>query len=871
MAKYKIKGILFFLLLTAALISPVYAVTIEVHPGESIQSAIDQAVSSDTVFLFSGIYLEDVVMKDSVDLTGESYNSVVISGRISFQDSSSTLRDVTIVFPEGDFLTYTNTYYNGFSLQDDAGITIINSAPTIQNCLIMPSLEHYGKGIQIWNMYNNSDTAPQIINNIILDTDIGIYYFAQAFGGAILGQIENNTLYHNKNGIILRMHKEKPEVKNNIIMDGDYGLFLTYADGTLFDERKGLIHHNDIWGTIHKYWLDEDSSEFDLTSFSGNISADPLFVSPVNYDFSLDTGSPCIGQADDGGNMGAQLTAPSAPSAPQIEPLPAVTNQRYITIEGTKDINSSIVINGEEYIPIDSETTWTIPSYDLGIDGDKILLISSRSIYGLESSAVTVNITLDTTPPEVVITSPLDGAAFDTAPITVIGTISEESDVMVNGALATIDGNTFTAENVDLRYGANTLTATAYDVVGNSSSDTITVNSTVSSDYNITKVSTDVYEYDPTQTIAGSQVSLTIRLEKDGAPASSEPIEYHIIQGSGSMVQAVVNTSASGEATGVLNTDANASVTNLIEVFDQNFPSKKVIFHIDTKEGTAGSLIKVTDDTAHPAPGADMDLIVRLEDPNANPIPDSGITYQITGGPGTLSSGSTNTNEYGNAKVKLTTTTSPGTLCTIQAQSTSNPSLIATFNITTSGTVPFTADDVIARVVANDQLIQDVMADITVTSNAPWAPPVTQLKIWQKGNKQKIQEISPESGIYIRPPAGTGTPVNMTRTIISYDLATDIYAIKSIQEGQTEEYPYQIDYIDYGKGVIAKSEQHVKDGDYIGLFITEYTNLVNTGGIWGFQTMTETAYNEAGNQLYTTTNSYSNIQLNTGIPDSVFE
>ncbi len=216
MAKCKTTVILFFLLLGVAVISPTYAATIEVHPGESIQSAIDQAVSGDTVSVFSGIYPEDIVMKDSVDLTGESYNLVVISGRISFQDSSSTLKDVTIIFPEGNFLTYVNTYYNGFSLQDDAGITIINSAPTIQNCLIMPSLEHYGKGIQIWNMYNNPDTAPQIVNNIILDSEIGIYYFAQAFGGAILGQIKNNTLYHNKNGIILRMHKEKPEVKNNI-------------------------------------------------------------------------------------------------------------------------------------------------------------------------------------------------------------------------------------------------------------------------------------------------------------------------------------------------------------------------------------------------------------------------------------------------------------------------------------------------------------------------------------------------------------------------------------------------------------------------------------------------------------------------------
>ncbi|MDD5679697.1 MAG: hypothetical protein PHI59_00415 [Candidatus Omnitrophica bacterium] len=867
-----------FLLLAAVLINPVYAATIEVHPGESIQNAINQASSGDEVFIFSGLYAEDILMKDGVDLTGESYNLVIINGRISFQDASSTIKDVTIIFPEGNFLTYTNTYYDGFSLQDDAGITIINSVPVIQGCLITPDLdsiistpEYYGKGIQIWNMYHNPDASPDITNNIIIDTECGIYYFSQVFGGAILGQIKNNTLYHNRDGIVLRMHKEKPEIKNNIIIGGESGLFLTYGDGALFNERKTLVHHNDIWVSTDKYWLDEGSSEFDLTGISGNISADPIFADPNNYDFTLATGSPCIGQGDDGGDMGAQLTAPSAPSVPQIEPLPSITNQRYITIEGAKDANSSIIINGEESVSLNSETTWIILFYDLGADGAKVLSISSKNIYGQESSTVTVNITLDTIPPEVVITSPLDGAIFDTAPITVSGTISEESDVIVNGVLATIDGNNFTAENVDLRYGENTITATAYDLAGNTASDIITVNSTTTSDCNITKVSTDVYEYDPTQIVAGAQVSLTVRLEIDGKPVENEPIEYRIMQGAGSMVQSAVNTNANGEATGIFDTDINASVTNLIEVFDQNFPTKKVTFHIDTKEGIPSNLAKVTDDSIYPVPGTGVDLIVKLEDANANPVPDSEIGYQIISGSGTLSSTADITNDYGNAHIVLTTTSSQGTLCVVEARVTSNPDINTTFNITTSSFPPVTVNDIMAKVAANDQLIQDVMADITVTSNAPWAPPVAQLKIWQKGDKQKVQEISPKPGIYIRPATDTGTAVNMVRTILFYNLATDIYTIKSIQQDQTEEYPYQIDCVDYGKGVITKSERHIKDGDYIGFFISEYTNFINIGGIWGFQTMTEAAYDEAGNQLYTTTSSYSNIQLNTSIPDSVFE
>ncbi len=550
------------------------------------------------------------------------------------------------------------------------------------------------------------------------------------------------------------------------------------------------------------------------------------------------------------------------PEPPTIDPVPSPTNNPDIALTGTKDKNTSICVNGYEAVPIDSQTTWSIASYNIGEeDGPKALSVTSKNKYNLESPSVLITVTLDTTAPVIVITSPLDGVTINEAPITVTGTINEPCDVIVNGVLADVLGNTFTADNVNLRKGENTITAAAYDLVGNYAEDTIIVTSTATSDYDITKITQDIYEYDPTNIIAGSQVELTVKLEIDGEPAANEPIQFQITQGNGSMAQTVVNTNANGEATGTLSTDVNANTTNLIEVFDQNYPSKKVTFHIDTKAGAPATIVKLTDENIHPVPGAEIDLIVRLEDANGNSIPDNQITYQVTSGSGTLSSSASNTNEYGNAKVKLTTAASPNTLCVIQAQATSNPGLTTTFNIITSGAITLSADDVIAKVNANDRLIKDAMADITVTSNAPWAPPVTQLKIWQKGDKQKVQELSPDPGIHIRPPAETGTPVNMIRTIISYNPATNTYTIKSIQEGQTEEYPYQIDCVDYGKGVIIQSERYIKDGEYTAHFVTEYSNFMNIGGIWGFQTMTEETYDGMESQLYQIISSYSNALL----------
>ena len=44
---------------------------------------------------------------------------------------------------------------------------------------------------------------------------------------------------------------------------------------------------------------------FTPTPGGGEIAEDPLFANPANNDFSLLTGSPCIGTGVGGGDMGA--------------------------------------------------------------------------------------------------------------------------------------------------------------------------------------------------------------------------------------------------------------------------------------------------------------------------------------------------------------------------------------------------------------------------------------------------------------------------------------------------------------------------------------------------------------------------------------
>jgi len=74
------------------------------------------------------------------------------------------------------------------------------------------------------------------------------------------------------------------------------------------------------------------------------------------------------------------------------------------------------------------------------------------------------------------ITEPLDGAIVNTPSITVKGTVTDlAARVIVNGLEASVAGNAFQIDNVQLNPGPNTITATAANISGISVSDSITV------------------------------------------------------------------------------------------------------------------------------------------------------------------------------------------------------------------------------------------------------------------------------------------------------------------------------------------------------------------------------------------------------------
>ena len=273
----------------------------------TIAEAMAVATNGATIHVYPGVYNENVHMKENVILEGDDNVATIIKGNVFFEEVDATIDNFTILFQEGSILSFTNNYYANWALLADAGITAINSKPVIQKCIIKPDpdmidAEYYGKAIQIWNMYNNSEVSPQVEFNLIQNTNAGIYYFSQAFGGAINGEIKNNTFYHNKNGIILRMHKENPHIYNNILDSCQTAgiSFTYYEDEPLFSQRKINVNNNLFHQNTSNF-----SPFFDLTN--GNFEDNPLFVNPNNDNFYLQVNSPALTGGVGGSLIGAYV------------------------------------------------------------------------------------------------------------------------------------------------------------------------------------------------------------------------------------------------------------------------------------------------------------------------------------------------------------------------------------------------------------------------------------------------------------------------------------------------------------------------------------------------------------------------------------
>ena len=197
-------------------------------PGNytTIQSAIDAASNGNTIFVYIGIYHENIIIyKNGITLLGENKNSTIIDGNI-FGD---------VVFISADWVNLSGfTIKNSGSDDYNAGISL--SSFSSNNTITGNTIIYNNRGIWLSGSSNNTITGNTITNN----TWYGIMLWYSSNNNNITG----NSITHNTyDGIYLYYGSGSNTVTGNTITNNSNGIYLYYGSGNTVTGNS-ITHNN---------------------------------------------------------------------------------------------------------------------------------------------------------------------------------------------------------------------------------------------------------------------------------------------------------------------------------------------------------------------------------------------------------------------------------------------------------------------------------------------------------------------------------------------------------------------------------------------------------------------------------------------------
>ena len=196
----------------------------------SIQDAVDDASDGDKIFVYAGVYQENVVVDKSIKITGEDRDKTVIDG-----GSYGDVLHISADWVNISGFTIQNggnrTSFKGQGQDADAGIDVRSSNTTISNNEIMSN----DNGCGVYVCESNSNI---IIDNYFSNNKYGVYTY-KAVGNNISG---NNVSLNSMYGIYLYTGSDENVIYSNAIYDNNYGIRIK---GSKFNEIFGNnIMHN---------------------------------------------------------------------------------------------------------------------------------------------------------------------------------------------------------------------------------------------------------------------------------------------------------------------------------------------------------------------------------------------------------------------------------------------------------------------------------------------------------------------------------------------------------------------------------------------------------------------------------------------------
>jgi hypothetical protein len=151
-----------------------------------------------------------------------------------------------------------------------------------------------------------------------------------------------------------------------------------------------------------------------------------------------------------------------------------------VRLEHDRDVDLRTLkaeVNGAEVIlrcQPDRAAATCHPAANL-LEGDVTLALTAEDYAGNLSAPAEARFTLDITPPEISLSSPVDGFVTNEVTVVVLGRISEMAELKLNGTELSLDGEQRFATSAGLAEGLNTLQLLATDRAGNAAERSVQV------------------------------------------------------------------------------------------------------------------------------------------------------------------------------------------------------------------------------------------------------------------------------------------------------------------------------------------------------------------------------------------------------------
>lgn len=302
-------------------------------------------------------------------------------------------------------------------------------------------------------------------------------------------------------------------------------------------------------------------------------------------------------------------------------------------------------------------------------------IVAGASNAGGEQVTDSIIVSLDLTPPYITIESHTDGQTVSTDKVTVTGLVNDivrgtveehQANVRVNGITAAVSNRSYSAIDVPLVEGANVITVTGSDQVGNTDSTSITLNYNKPAGKRIELVSGQNQAADIEAVLAAP---LVVKVSEDnGDPAPGVPVVFRVVQGSGVVA---VGTDKEGRAV-VLETDAQGQASTGFRLGQRSGVSNQkvravvvgyegeVIFNASARAKIGNKLSVNSGNNQRAAVGQSLPapFVTVVTDNGANVVQGARVRFEVTRGGGVFQNGlasyETATDSDGRATAQLT-------------------------------------------------------------------------------------------------------------------------------------------------------------------------------------------------------------------------